>query len=250
MQNTLSIKIKDLVKIYDLGKFNFNFFFSGLKSNNSQEKLIVLDNVNIEIYQGEKIGIIGHNGAGKSTLLKIISRITFPTSGYVEIHGNVASVLEAGIGFHHELSGIENIYLNGALLGMTRGDIQKKISQIIEFSELDKYIKTPLKRYSTGMLIKLAFSICVFLKSDILILDEILAVVDQYFREKSINEIIKSVNKENRTLLFVSHQLENIEQLCDKVILLEKGKVTMFDDTKKVLQLYKSKLEKDHKETT
>jgi lipopolysaccharide transport system ATP-binding protein len=239
-KKNFSIKVKELYKIYDIRSHNLGFFFN--YKNNNKRQIAALDNINIRIAQGEKIGLIGHNGAGKSTLLKIISRITYPTSGSVVLHGKVASLLEAGAGFHTELTGVENVYLNGAILGMSRKDIQNHVSKIIDFAELSDFKETPLKKYSTGMQIKLAFSISVFLKSDILVLDEILANVDRYFQEKCISQILKSCKDNNRTLIFVSHNLETIKELCEKVIYIKNGRVKMFDEAKKVINLYQTEL--------
>jgi lipopolysaccharide transport system ATP-binding protein len=203
-----------------------------------EKKLTVLDNINLTITRGDKIGLIGSNGAGKSTLLKIISKITYPTKGYITLYGKVGSVLEAGVGFNQQLTGVENIYLNGAILGMERKEIQKKVNQIIEFSGLSKFKDVPLKKFSTGMQIKIAFSICVFLKTEILILDEILAFIDQSFQDKCIEQILKSCKEENRTLIIVSHDLEAIKKLCDKAIYIKNGRVEIFGEVNKVINSY------------
>lgn len=238
LKKKFSIEVNQLYKTYDIDRYDLNFFFN----YNNKRQIVALDNINIRIIEGEKIGLIGNNGAGKSTLLKIISRITHPTSGSIAIYGRVASLLEAGVGFHLELTGVENIYLNGAILGMSRKDIQKNVDKIIEFAGLSNFKETPLKKYSTGMQIKLGFSISVFLKSDILILDEIFSVVDQYFQEKCINQILKSCKEHNRTLIFVSHNLETVMGLCEKVIYIKNGRVEMFDEAKKVINLYQADL--------
>ena len=240
LKKNFSIEVNQLYKIYDINRYDLKYFFN--YKNNNKRQIVALDNVNIRIIEGEKIGLIGNNGAGKSTLLKIISRITHPTSGSIAICGRVGSLLEAGVGFHLELTGVENIYLNGAILGMSRKDIQKHVGKIIEFAELLNFKDTQLKKYSTGMQIKLAFSISVFLKSDILILDEILSVVDQYFQEKCINQILKSCKEHNRTLIFVSHNLETVKELCQKVIFMKNGRAEMFDETNKVINLYQKDL--------
>ena len=243
LKKNFSIEVKELYKIYDIRSYNLGYFFN--YKNNNKKQIVALDNINIRITQGEKIGLIGHNGAGKSTLLKIISRITYPTSGSVVLHGKVGSLLEAGVGFHMALTGVENIYLNGAILGMSRKDIQNHVGKIIEFAELSNFKETPLKKYSTGMQMKLAFSISVFLKSDILILDEIFSVVDQYFQEKCINQILKSFKEHNKTLIFVSHNLETVKELCEKVIYIKNGRVEMFDEAKKVINLYQTDLKRN-----
>jgi len=184
-----------------------------------------LKDINFEVKQGEVLGIIGKNGAGKSTLLKILSQITEPTSGSIEIHGRVASLLEVGTGFHGELSGRENIYMNGTILGMTRKEIDSKLEEIIDFSGVEKFIDTPVKFYSSGMNVRLGFSVAAHLDPEILIIDEVLAVGDFEFQAKCLGKM-KEVASQGRTVLFVSHNLEAIKSLCDRAILLENGKIT------------------------
>ncbi|MFL0682742.1 MAG: ABC transporter ATP-binding protein [Algoriphagus aquaeductus] len=185
-----------------------------------------LKDVSFEVKEGEVLGIIGKNGAGKSTLLKILSQITEPTSGKIEIHGRVASLLEVGTGFHPELSGRENIYMNGTILGMTRKEIDSKLDEIIDFSGVEKFIDTPVKFYSSGMKVRLGFSVAAHLDPEILIIDEVLAVGDFEFQTKCLGKM-KDVSKEGRTVLFVSHNLEAIKGLCSRTILLENGQVTI-----------------------
>ena len=192
------------------------------------EKFLALDGVSFEVKKGERVGIIGHNGAGKSTLLKLISRITAPTGGSISLNGRVASMLEVGTGFHPELTGRENIYMNGAILGMTKKEIDDKIESIIDFSEVRKFIDTPVKRYSSGMYVKLAFSVAAHLDSEILIMDEVLAVGDMAFQQKCLTKMRDVSNEEGRTILYVSHNMNTIKQLCDRVIVLNHGKV-VFD---------------------
>jgi len=184
-----------------------------------------LKDINFEISKGDVIGVIGRNGAGKSTLLKILSRITAPTEGEIKINGKIASLLEVGTGFHPELTGRENIYLNGSILGMSKIEINDKIKDIIDFAEVQRYIDTPVKRYSSGMYVRLAFSIAAHLEPDILIVDEVLAVGDAAFQKKCINKMAEISLKEGRTILFVSHIMASIQSLCNKVILLDNGRV-------------------------
>lgn len=196
-----------------------------------------LKDVSFEVKEGDVLGIIGKNGAGKSTLLKILSQITDPTSGKVEIHGRVASLLEVGTGFHPELSGRENIYMNGTILGMTRREIDSKLDEIIEFSGVEKFIDTPVKFYSSGMKVRLGFSVAAHLDPEILIIDEVLAVGDYEFQKKCIGKI-ESVSKQGRTIIFVSHSKEAISEICNKVILLESGLLISEGETRKILSKY------------
>lgn len=186
-----------------------------------------LKDINFEVAEGERIGIIGANGAGKSTLLKILSRITSPTEGSVEIRGKVASLLEVGTGFHPELSGRENIFLNGAILGMSRSEIRAKFDQIVDFSGVEKFIDTPVKQYSSGMYVRLAFSVSAWLDPDILIVDEVLAVGDASFQKKCA-ERLREMTKEGRTVLFVSHSMATVNETCNKALYLEKGEMMSF----------------------
>ena len=200
-----------------------------LPSSNGQgcatsDTIWALKDVSFEINQGEIVGIIGRNGAGKSTLLKILSRITEPTDGFAEIHGRVGSLLEVGTGFHGELSGRENIYLNGAILGMRKTEIARKFDEIVAFAEVEKFIDTPVKRYSTGMYLRLAFAVAAHLEPEILIVDEVLAVGDASFQNKCIGKM-GAVAKEGRTVLFVSHNVAAVKSLCSRAILLDGGQV-------------------------
>jgi ABC-type polysaccharide/polyol phosphate transport system ATPase subunit len=186
-----------------------------------------LRDISFDVMAGERVGIIGQNGAGKSTLLKILSRVTAPTEGRVEIRGKVASLLEVGTGFHPELSGRENIFLNGAILGMSHQEIRRKFDQIVDFSGVERFLDTPVKHYSSGMYVRLAFSVSAWLDPDILILDEVLAVGDQAFQRKCA-ERMKELTREGRTVLFVSHSMGTIRQMCQKVLYLEHGRVVTF----------------------
>ncbi len=189
------------------------------------DKFPALDGVSFEVKKGERIGIIGHNGAGKSTLLKLISRITVPTDGEIGLNGRVASILEVGTGFHEELTGRENIYMNGAILGMTKKEITDKLEDIIDFSECRRFIDTPIKRYSSGMCVKLAFSVTAHLDCEIMIMDEVLAVGDMAFQKKCLDKMNDVSKTEGRTILYVSHNMNTIRQLCERVIVLDHGKV-------------------------
>ena len=196
-----------------------------------------LKDVSFDVHRGEAIGLIGRNGAGKSTFLKILSRITEPTSGFAEIHGRVASLLEVGTGFHGELTGRENIYLNGAILGMKHAEINRKFDEIVAFSEVEKFIDTPVKRYSSGMYVRLAFAVAAHLEPEILIVDEVLAVGDYEFQKKCLGKM-DNVAKTGRTVLYVSHSMESITRLCTRVILLENGQISRDGDPNEVVQDY------------
>lgn len=209
------------------------------KEANKKEDFWALNGVTFDVKQGEKVGIIGKNGAGKSTLLKIISRITEPTDGRIEFYGKISSMLEVGTGFNRELTGRENIYLNGAILGMTKAEIDAKFDDILEFSEVGKFIDTPVKRYSSGMFVRLAFAVASHLEPDILLVDEVLAVGDTRFQKKCIDKM-KSIADSGRTILFVSHQMNTIRQLCDRVIVLKEGKVIYDGDVEGGIRIYNS----------
>src|SRR5208282_528294 len=187
------------------------------------EEFWALNNLSFEVKQGDVVGIIGRNGAGKSTLLKILSRITEPTKGRVLLRGRVASLLEVGTGFHPELTGRENIFLNGAILGMTRREIRKKFDEIVAFAEVEKFLDTPVKRFSSGMYVRLAFAVAAHLEPEILVVDEVLAVGDAEFQKKCLGKI-GAVARQGRTVLFVSHQISAIRALCTRCILLDLGK--------------------------
>lgn len=209
----------------------------GKSKNNIIEEFWALKNINVQIEKGDRIGIIGHNGAGKSTLLKILSKITTPTDGKVTINGKLSSLLEVGTGFHPELTGRENIYLNGSILGMKRKEIDKKFADIVEFSEVERFLDTPVKKYSSGMYIKLAFSVAAHLDPDILIIDEVLSVGDAQFQKKSIGKM-KNINSDGKTVIFVSHNLAAVKSFCNKVILMNEGEIIYFGDTQEALNMY------------
>ncbi len=262
MSNKSVLKVVDLSKRYHLGvvggktmkadvKRFFRKFFNSKEnyvdegevndrtiSASSSNYVWSLKDVNFEIQKGDVVGIIGRNGAGKSTLLKILSRITAPTSGEVRISGKIASLLEVGTGFHPELTGRENIYLNGSILGMTKVEINQKIDAIIDFAEIQRYIDTPVKRYSSGMYVRLAFSIAAHLEPDILILDEVLAVGDASFQKKCIDKMAEISQNEGRTILFVSHIMASIQSLCNKIIVLDKGSVKFIGNVEEGIAKY------------
>ena len=208
-------------------------------AGNNSEEFWALSDVNFEIKRGEVVGIIGRNGAGKSTLLKILSRITEPSAGRVSIRGRVASLLEVGTGFHPELTGRENIYLNGAILGMKRAEIRRKFNEIVDFSGVEKFIDTPVKRYSSGMYVRLAFAVAAHLEPEILVVDEILAVGDAEFQKKCLGKM-QDVAGHGRTVLFVSHNMAAVESLCDQTILLADGQIRASGKHGEVVQLYLS----------
>ncbi|MFC1591408.1 ABC transporter ATP-binding protein [Thermodesulfobacteriota bacterium] len=201
------------------------------------EEFWALNNISLDIQQGDRIGIIGRNGAGKSTLLKILSRITEPTTGHARIIGRVASLLEVGTGFHRELTGRENIFLNGAILGMTRREIKKKFDEIVAFSEVEQFLDTPVKRYSSGMYVRLAFAVAAHLEPDILIVDEVLAVGDAAFQKKCLGKM-NDVGETGRTVLFVSHNMAAVERLCTRAVLLQNGTKTFEGKTQTVIKQY------------
>ena len=205
------------------------------------EEFWALKDVSFEVKRGGALGIIGRNGAGKSTLLKILSRITEPTAGRVTLHGRVASLLEVGTGFHPELTGRENIYLNGAILGMSRAEIRRKFDEIVAFAETEKFLDTPVKRYSSGMYVRLAFAVAAHLEPEILIVDEVLAVGDVEFQQKCLGKM-RDVARESRTVLFVSHNLGAIRTLTSHCVLLERGRILASGDTESVIQKYLSSL--------
>lgn len=225
--DNIAIRVSGLRKRYLIGgekKGSLAETLSGMigAKNNRKEEFWALQDINFEVKKGEVIGIIGKNGAGKSTLLKILSRITQPTTGKIEINGRVASLLEVGTGFHPELTGRENIYLNGTILGMSRQEVKDKFEEIVEFSGVRKFIDTPVKHYSSGMYVRLAFAVAAHLEPEILIIDEVLAVGDAEFQRKCLGKM-KEVAGEGRTVLFVSHNMAAVKSLCNRVIVLNQG---------------------------
>ncbi len=244
------IKVEDVGKLYKLGEFGTGTIshdlnrwwakirrkedpFSKIGEVNDRtvkgntDYIWALKNVNFEVQQGEVLGIIGKNGAGKSTLLKILSKVTTPTNGTIKLNGRIASLLEVGTGFHPELTGKENIYLNGAILGMTKDEIKRKFDEIVNFAGVERYIDTPVKRYSSGMYVRLAFAVAAFLESEILIVDEVLAVGDAEFQKKCLGRMKEVSINDGRTVLFVSHDLNAVSQLCSSGLLMQYGKVVV-----------------------
>ena len=250
------IKIENLGKQYKLGTIGGETLSETIKSwwmrrrgngmaeadaGRMGEPFWALKALNLEVCQGERLGIIGMNGAGKSTLLKILSRVTAPTEGMITIDGSIASMLEVGTGFHGELTGRENIYVNGAILGMSRKEIDGKIEDIIAFSECRRFIDTPVKRYSSGMYVKLAFSVAAHLDASILIMDEVLAVGDMKFQERCLGKMNDVSEKEGKTVLYVSHNMNTIRKLCDRCIVLEHGRMIYDGDVETAISFYTSK---------
>jgi lipopolysaccharide transport system ATP-binding protein len=256
-----AIKVENLSKAYQLGNFGTGTISRDLERSWARirgkedpflkigelndrtikgESDIVwsLKDLNFEVAQGDAVGIIGRNGAGKSTLLKILSRVTSPTTGSVKVKGRIASLLEVGTGFHPELSGKENIYLNGAILGMRKAEIKRKFDEIVDFAGVERYIDTPVKRYSSGMYVRLAFAVAAHLESEILIVDEVLAVGDAEFQKKCLGKMGDISKGEGRTVLFVSHNMESVMRLCSHAILLKKGYIQGYDNTKNIINTY------------
>ena len=214
------------------------FSFGKKSAATTKEEFWALKDINFDIEEGDRIGIIGRNGAGKSTLLKILSRITEPTSGNIKIRGRVASLLEVGTGFHPELTGRENIFLNGAILGMNRAEIRKHFDAIVDFAEIEKFLDTPVKRYSSGMYMRLAFAVAAHLEPEILVVDEVLAVGDAQFQKKCLGKMEDVSKNEGRTVVFVSHDIAAIEYLTSKCLLLQNGRIKALDQTAQVIRTY------------
>ena len=272
MSNT-AIKVENLSKIYRLGEIGTGTISRDMerwfktkvlkqedpflkigetndRANKGMSDIVYsLQDINFEINQGDAVGIIGRNGAGKSTLLKILSRVTTPTTGKINIKGRVASLLEVGTGFHPELTGRENIYLNGAILGMRKREIDRKLDEIIDFSGVERYIDTPVKRYSSGMYVRLAFAVAAHLESEILIVDEVLAVGDAEFQKKCLGKMGEVSKGEGRTVLFVSHNLTSVRTLCNKGILLNNGSIISNDNIENVIMKYNNINSKRNKRT-
>lgn len=210
----------------------------GETAHDKNEKFLALNDVSFDVKKGETIGIIGQNGAGKSTLLKLICRVTAPTKGNIYMNGRITSMLEVGTGFHPELTGRENVYLNGAILGMSRAEIDKKFDEIVEFSEVGQFIDTPVKRYSSGMKVKLAFSVASHLDSEIMIMDEVLAVGDVNFQNKCIAQMKKVAAEDGRTILYVSHNMATVKALCNRCVVLSHGTVAFDGETEEAISVY------------
>ena len=239
----VAIRVENISKRYTIGKTSSGSLretiaglFSKDDSGNTEE-FYALRDVSFEVKRGEAIGVIGKNGAGKSTLLKILSRITEPTTGRIEIDGRVSSLLEVGTGFHPELTGRENVFLNGTILGMSRTEVKRKFDEIVDFSGVEKFLDTPVKRYSSGMTVRLAFAVAAHLEPEILIIDEVLAVGDAEFQKKCLGKM-EDVAGEGRTVLFVSHNMGAVQNLCKKCVFLKNGKVAQYGDTPSIVDTY------------
>lgn len=238
-ENNIAICIKNMSK---------DFIIYGDKANTLKERIIrfnknnkeirnVLKNINIDIKKGETVALIGVNGSGKSTLLKLITRIIYPTSGAIKVNGKVSSLLELGAGFHPDFSGRENIYFNASIFGLTKKEIDDRLDSIIEFFELEEFIDTPIRTYSSGMYMRLAFSVAINVDADIILIDEILAVGDQHFQEKCMDKMLE-LKKNGKTIVFVSHSAGAVKFLCDRAIWLKDGEIEMDDKTDDVLKEY------------
>ena len=234
------IKVQNISKKFVLGKSNFLSFINENFLKKNVKTFYALKNINFEVNKNDKIALIGSNGSGKSTLLKILSQVMAPTEGRILIKGKVVSILEAGSGFHPDLTGRENIYLSGSILGMSRLTVKEKIDEIILFSEIGDKIDTPVKKYSLGMGVKLGFSVSAYLDGDILIYDEILAVADDNFRIKATNHMLKEINKKEKTLFLVSHDKRNILDVCNRAILMDQGKILNIGSPKNILLEYQN----------
>lgn len=262
--NNIAIKTEDLSKAYQLGEIGTGTISRDLErwwaklrgkedpflrigeTNDRTAKgnsniVWSLKDINFDIEQGDAVGIIGRNGAGKSTLLKILSRVTSPTTGSIKVKGRIASLLEVGTGFHPELTGRENIFLNGAILGMRKAEIKKHFDAIVDFAGIERYIDTPVKKYSSGMYVRLAFAVAAHLESEILIVDEVLAVGDAEFQKKCLGKMGEISKGEGRTVLFVSHQMESIKSLCNKGLLLHHGEMVFHGEVNEAIIKYSSK---------
>ena len=249
--SNISIHVTQLSKKYEIGSTQKDTLSESLTSifkASDKEDFWALKEVSFDIHRGEVVGIIGKNGAGKSTLLKVLSKITKPTSGRVELYGRIASLLEVGTGFHPELNGRENIFLNGSLLGLSRKEIKERLDDIIEFSGIGNFIDTPVKKYSSGMYVLIAFSVAAHLNPEILLIDEVLAVGDHAFQQKCLGKM-EEVASSGRTVLLVSHNLEVIENLCSKTIWIDNGQLAFYGDTREAIRLYLDSVENTQEKT-
>ena len=267
LNKDIAVKVSGVKKMYKLGQIGGGTLQADLQSwwarvrgkedpnakigenqRSYGDTFMALNGIDLTIHQGEAVGIIGSNGAGKSTLLKLLSRVTAPTNGEIDIYGRIASMLEVGTGFNGELTGRENVYMNGAILGMTKAEIDAKMENIIEFSEVREFIDTPVKRYSSGMFVKLAFSVAAHLDAEIMIMDEVLAVGDMAFQIKCLDKMKDVATKEGRTVLYVSHNMNTIRRLCDRCIVLDKGRVIFDGNTAEAIEIYLNLGKKEFKD--
>ena len=240
INNDIAIKVDHVYKTFDIYYDRANTLKERAlfwMRNKRKEKREVLKDINLEIKKGETVALIGVNGSGKSTLLKLMTQIIFPNKGVIETHGKLTSLLELGAGFHPDFSGRENIYFNSSIFGLTKKEIDKRLNQIIEFSELQEFIDNPVRTYSSGMYMRLAFSVAINVDADILLIDEILSVGDQHFQEKCFNKM-RELKKEGKTMVFVTHSMESVKNLCDRAVWLADGQVRMDGDTNKVVEEY------------
>ncbi|MBP3635490.1 MAG: ABC transporter ATP-binding protein [Bacilli bacterium] len=242
MQDKVSIEVKHVSKNFKLyydkaSTLKEKLLFFNKKNSNSTEMLNVLKDINIKIYDGESVALIGTNGSGKSTLLKLMTKIIYPNEGTIKIDGKLTSLLELGAGFHMDFSGRENIYFNASIFGLTKKQIDDRLDQIIEFSELGEFIDNPVRTYSSGMYMRLAFSIAINVDADILLIDEILSVGDKHFQDKCFDKLME-LKKSGKTIVIVSHSLDSIRKFCDRSIWLYKGEIRMDGNTKDVLDEY------------
>ena len=249
-----AILMSDVSKRYTLGQIGYGTLQADLQSwwkrrrgeedpnrkvtSRGKGSFYALKDIDLTVNRGETLGIIGRNGAGKSTLLKLLSRVTAPTTGTIDIYGRVNALLEVGTGFNPQMTGRENVFLNGAILGMSRAEIRSNMDSIIEFSEMEEFIDTPVKRYSSGMRVKLAFAVAAHLKCEIMIMDEVLAVGDSAFKKKCFAKLRETANESDRTVLYVSHDMATVRELCRRCIVLDKGRIVFDGDTEGAIRLY------------
>src|SRR3989344_5449148 len=248
MDSNIAIEFKSVNKSYSISRFKykrladdvgqiFQRVLTQKRRTIQKEKFVALTNVSFTVKRGESLGIIGENGAGKTTILKLISKVTYPDSGDIKVNGKIGAFIELGAGLHPELSGRENIYLYGAILGMKKKEIDEKFGDIVKFSGLRKFLDTPIKRYSSGMYARLGFSVVSFMDPDILLIDEVLAVGDKNFQQKCLTKM-HNFSKSDKTLIFISHNLDAVKKICDKVLVIEKGKIVFEGSTDLAIKTY------------
>ena len=249
-----TVIFENVTKSYKITKGKYGLLRDAISENllgflkkkmDESSKVIALKNVSFEIKKGEAVGIIGRNGAGKTTILKLISKITYPDRGQITVNGRIGAFIELGAGLHHELTGRENIFLYGAILGMRRREIEQKFENIVEFAEIRKFLDTPIKKYSSGMYSRLGFSVCAFCNPDILLVDEVLAVGDVNFQKKCLDKM-NQFKKEGRTIIFISHDMNAIKSISDRVIYLEKGKIKKVGSPQNVIDYYLKKAKEEY----